>query len=91
MTRGTVVSVRVAGYRPGSRVFVTVYRDRGRLPGYQVFADLPDLVTDRSGAGELRWTVPAAASDGEYGFWVDPMPVGADPGSGLRATVEVRG
>ncbi|KHD78652.1 hypothetical protein MB27_03135 [Actinoplanes utahensis] len=70
---GAAVAIRAAGYRPGSRVLVTVYRDRGVSPGFEVLTDLPDLVVDGRGEGEIRWTLPRQPRS--YGIWVEPEPV----------------
>jgi hypothetical protein len=73
--RGGQLVVDVAGFPAGSTVYLTVFGP-GPIPdGYTVMEDLPDLVTNERGEGHALWKVPVGSAGGEYGIWVDPLPV----------------
>jgi hypothetical protein len=77
---GETLHVVLAGYSPGS-VVPHIYgpatpRDPvTHLSDYPLFADLDAITVGADGESSLDWTPPAEVVAGEYGFWLDPLPV----------------
>ena len=72
------VDVQLAGYAPGSRVRVAVYRPG--VPGtadeayYQVAAELAPVRADAQGEATASLLLPPSLAAGPYGLWTEPGP-----------------
>jgi hypothetical protein len=72
---GGEVAVQFAGYRPGSRHFLTVYAPDEVESGFKALEDLPEVVIPSTGEATIYWKSAATAVPGHYGIWVQSTPV----------------
>ncbi len=77
---GETLHVALAGYSPGSLVPHVYGPGTPRDPvtglsDYPRFADADSITIGADGEGAFDWTPTEQTLAGEYGFWLDPLPV----------------